>query len=41
MIATLEEVVGYRLFDRDTRKVQLNGNGIHFIYIARRLMQVT
>ncbi|WP_438813335.1 LysR family transcriptional regulator [Symbiopectobacterium sp.] len=39
LIAALEDEVGYRLFDRDTRKVQLNGNGIHFIDIARRLIQ--
>ncbi|WJY13957.1 LysR family transcriptional regulator [Pectobacteriaceae bacterium CE90] len=40
LIASLEEDVGYRLFDRDTRKVQLNADGIHFIEIARRLMQM-
>ncbi|MDX5627924.1 MULTISPECIES: LysR family transcriptional regulator [unclassified Brenneria] len=39
LIAGLEEEVGYRLFDRDTRKVQLNAGGIHFIDIARRLIQ--
>ncbi|PWC18256.1 LysR family transcriptional regulator [Brenneria corticis] len=39
LIASLEEEVGYRLFDRDTRKVQLNAGGIHFIDIARRLIQ--
>ncbi|WP_409306369.1 LysR family transcriptional regulator [Pectobacterium sp. B1J-3] len=39
LIAGLEEEVGYRLFDRDTRKVQLNADGIHFIDIARRLIQ--
>ncbi|MEC5342217.1 LysR family transcriptional regulator [Brenneria populi] len=39
LIASLEEEVGYRLFDRDTRKVQLNADGIHFIDIARRLIQ--
>lgn len=39
LIASLEEEVGYRLFDRDTRKVQLNADGIHFIDIARRLVQ--
>ncbi|MEH0832285.1 LysR family transcriptional regulator [Pectobacterium cacticida] len=39
LIAGLEEEVGYRLFDRDTRKVQLNADGLHFIDIARRLVQ--
>ncbi|RLM27861.1 LysR family transcriptional regulator [Brenneria alni] len=39
LIAGLEEEVGYRLFDRDTRKVQLNADGIQFIDIARRLIQ--
>ncbi|MEN0615746.1 LysR family transcriptional regulator [Klebsiella indica] len=39
LIATLEDEIGYRLFDRDTRKVQLNANGIHFIEVARRLIQ--
>ena len=39
LIAGLEEEVGYRLFDRDTRRVQLNANGIHFIDLARRLVQ--
>lgn len=38
LIANLEEEIGYRLFDRDTRKVELNANGIHFIEIARRLI---
>jgi len=38
LIANLEEEIGYRLFDRDTRKVELNANGIHFIDIARRLI---
>lgn len=35
LIATLEQEIGYRLFDRDTRKVQLNADGLHFIEIAR------
>ncbi|NDL62091.1 LysR family transcriptional regulator [Acerihabitans arboris] len=39
LIAGLEEEIGYRLFDRDTRRVQLNANGIHFIDLARRLVQ--
>ncbi|WP_165311249.1 LysR family transcriptional regulator [Vibrio ziniensis] len=39
LIASLEEEIGYRLFDRDTRKVELNADGIHFIDIARRLVQ--
>lgn len=38
LIASLEDEIGYRLFDRDTRKVELNANGIHFIEIARRLI---
>lgn len=38
IIASLEDEIGYRLFDRDTRKVELNANGIHFIDIARRLI---
>jgi len=38
LIASLEEEIGYRLFDRDTRKVELNANGIHFIEISRRLI---
>lgn len=39
LIAGLEDEVGYRLFDRDTRRVQLNADGIHFIELARRLVQ--
>lgn len=38
LIANLEQEIGYRLFDRDTRKVCLNENGIHFIKLARELM---
>ncbi|MGE9658371.1 LysR family transcriptional regulator [Snodgrassella alvi] len=38
LIANLEQEIGYRLFDRDTRKVQLNEDGIHFIKLARELM---
>ncbi|MGL9735270.1 MAG: LysR family transcriptional regulator [Symbiopectobacterium sp.] len=38
LIAAFEDEVGYRLFDRDKRKVQLNGNGINSIDIARRLI---
>lgn len=38
LIATLEQEVGFRLFDRDTRKVQLNIDGLHFIELARNLM---
>ncbi|WP_392563867.1 LysR family transcriptional regulator [Orbus wheelerorum] len=36
LIASLEQEVGYRLFDRDTRKVQLNANGLHFVELANR-----
>jgi len=36
LIASLEQEIGYRLFDRDTRKVQLNANGLHFIELANR-----
>ncbi|MCX8585374.1 LysR family transcriptional regulator [Gilliamella sp. B3023] len=38
LIATLEQEVGFRLFDRDTRKVQLNIDGLHFIELARNLI---
>ncbi|MDF7667333.1 LysR family transcriptional regulator [Orbaceae bacterium ESL0727] len=38
LISNLEQEMGYRLFDRDTRKVQLNENGIHFIKLARDLL---
>ena len=38
LIANLEKEIGYRLFDRDTRKVQLNENGVHFIKLARELL---
>ncbi len=38
LIASLEEEIGYRLFDRDTRKVELNANGIHILETARRLI---
>ncbi|AWM80237.1 LysR family transcriptional regulator [Gammaproteobacteria bacterium ESL0073] len=38
LISNLEQEIGYRLFDRDTRKVQLNENGIHFIKLARDLL---
>ncbi|XKM14415.1 LysR family transcriptional regulator [Orbaceae bacterium ac157xtp] len=38
LIATLEKEIGYRLFDRDTRKVQLNSEGLHFIEIARNMI---
>lgn len=38
LIASLEQDIGYRLFDRDTRKVQLNSNGLNFIDIARSLI---
>ncbi|WP_392562065.1 LysR family transcriptional regulator [Orbus sturtevantii] len=36
LIASLEQEIGYRLFDRDTRKVQLNANGLHFIELANQ-----
>ncbi|MGF1703687.1 LysR family transcriptional regulator [Photobacterium makurazakiensis] len=39
LIAALEEDIGYRLFDRDTRRVNLNNNGIHFLEIARKLIK--
>ncbi len=39
LIAGLEDEIGYRLFDRDTRRVQLNANGIHFIDLARRMVK--
>lgn len=35
LIANLEQEIGYRLFDRDTRRVELNQNGVHFIKLAR------
>lgn len=38
LIASLEQEVGYRLFDRDTRKVQLNANGLHFVELASRFV---
>lgn len=38
LIAALEQEVGFRLFDRDTRKVQLNIDGLHFIKLARSLI---
>lgn len=38
LIASLEQEIGYRLFDRDTRKVQLNTNGLHFIELANRFV---
>lgn len=38
LIASLEEDIGYRLFDRDTRKVELNANGIHILETARQLI---
>lgn len=38
LISNLEQELGYRLFDRDTRKVQLNEEGIHFIKLARNLL---
>lgn len=38
LIAALEQEVGFRLFDRDTRKVQLNIDGLHLIELARNLM---
>lgn len=34
LIAALEQEVGFRLFDRDTRKVQLNIDGLHFIKLV-------
>lgn len=37
-IAALEQEVGFRLFDRDTRKVQINIDGLHFIKLARSLI---
>lgn len=40
LIAGLEETVGYRLFDRDTRKVELNEDGVHFIKLAKKLYKV-
>jgi len=39
VIANLENEIGYRLFDRGTRQVSLNADGIHFVDIARRLVQ--
>lgn len=39
LIAGLEQEVGYRLFDRDTRKVHLNSDGLHFIELARTMVQ--
>lgn len=38
LIASLEQEIGYRLFDRDTRKVQLNINGLHFLELARKFV---
>lgn len=38
LISNLEQEIGYRLFDRDTRKVKLNENGVHFIKLARDLL---
>ncbi|QIQ21599.1 LysR family transcriptional regulator [Zophobihabitans entericus] len=38
LIASLEQEIGYRLFDRDTRKVQLNSDGLHFIELARTMV---
>ncbi|NUF28151.1 DNA-binding transcriptional regulator, LysR family [Gilliamella bombicola] len=38
LIATLEQEIGFRLFDRDTRKVQLNFDGFYFIELARNLV---
>lgn len=38
LIASLEQEVGYRLFERDTRKVQLNTNGLHFIELANKFV---
>lgn len=38
LIASLEQEVGYRLFDRDTRKVQLNANDLHFVELASRFV---
>lgn len=39
LIASLEEEIGYRLFDRDTRRVLLNADGIHFLDLARNIVQ--
>ena len=39
LIASLEEEIGYRLFDRDTRRVLLNADGIHFLDLARNARQ--
>lgn len=39
LIASLEEETGYRLFDRDTRRVSLNADGIHFLELARNVVQ--
>lgn len=39
LIASLEEEIGYRLFDRDTRRVLLNADGIHFLDLARKIVQ--
>ncbi|ANI83695.1 LysR family transcriptional regulator [Kosakonia oryzae] len=39
LIASLEEEIGYRLFDRDTRRVSLNADGIHFLDLARKIVQ--
>lgn len=39
LIASLEEEIGYRLFDRDTRRVLLNADGIHFLDLARSIVQ--
>lgn len=40
LIANLESELGYKLFDRDTRKVQLNQNGLHFLPLARNLLSL-
>ncbi|TKI07882.1 LysR family transcriptional regulator [Martelella alba] len=39
LIASLEEQIGYRLFDRDTRRVLLNADGLHFLDLARNVVQ--
>lgn len=38
LISNLEQEIGYRLFDRDTRKVQLNKDGVHFIKLAKTFL---
>lgn len=38
VISSLEENLGYRLFERDTRKVKLNNDGFHFLKLANNLL---